>query len=127
MMEKEVIYTKNAPEAIGPYNQAIVHNNMIYCSGQIGIMPGSGEFAGDTVKEQTYQVMKNLEMVLNAAKSDFSKVLKCSIFLSDMNDFTEVNKIYGEYFPDNPPARETVAVKTLPKNALVEISCIAYQ
>ena len=127
MMEKEVIYTKNAPDAIGPYNQAIVYNGTIYCSGQIGITPGNGELTGDTVKEQTYQVMKNLEMVLNTAKSDFSKVLKCSIFLADMNDFTEVNKIYGEYFQDNPPARETVAVKSLPKNALVEISCIAYQ
>jgi len=125
MKEKKVIYSKKAPEAIGPYSQAIVYDGLVYCSGQIGIFPENGSFAGNAIKEQTRQVMKNLGSVLAEAGSDFSKVIKCSIFLSDMSDFGVVNQIYGEYFTDNPPARETVAVKTLPKNALVEISCIA--
>ncbi|HKJ31230.1 MAG TPA: RidA family protein [Balneolales bacterium] len=125
MKEKKVIYSKKAPEAIGPYSQAIVYDGLVYCSGQIGIIPENGSFAGNAIKEQTRQVMKNLGSVLAEAGSDFSKVIKCSIFLSDMSDFGVVNQIYGEYFTDNPPSRETVAVKTLPKNALVEISCIA--
>jgi len=125
MKEKKVIYSKKAPEAIGPYSQAIVYDGLVYCSGQIGIFPENGSFAGNAIKEQTRQVMKNLGSVLAEAGSDFSKVIKCSIFLSDMSDFGVVNQIYGEYFTDNPPSRETVAVKTLPKNALVEISCIA--
>lgn len=125
MKEKEVIYSNKAPEAIGPYSQAIVANGMVFCSGQIGILPGDGSFAGDSIKEQTRQVMKNLDAVLKEAGSDFSKVIKCSIFIANMDDFAAVNKIYGEYFEEDPPSRETVAVKTLPKNALVEISCIA--
>ncbi len=124
---KEVMHTSQAPEAIGPYSQATVHDKIIYCSGQIGLVPGESKFTGDDVASQARQVMKNLKAVLNEANSDFSKVLKCSIFLSDMDDFGEVNEIYGSYFSENPPARETVAVKALPKNCKVEISCIAYQ
>jgi 2-iminobutanoate/2-iminopropanoate deaminase len=122
---KKIISTPKAPKAIGPYNQATVHAGIVYCSGQIALDPDSGEFAGDTVSVQTEQVMKNLSEVLKAAGSGFDKVLKCTIFLADMGDFGVVNEIYGRAFPENPPARETVAVKTLPKNALVEISCIA--
>lgn len=123
---KQIIHTSDAPEAIGPYSQAVVHEKIVYCSGQIGLDPGSMEFVGEDVESQTRQVMKNLEAVLKKAGTNFSKVLKCSIFLADMGDFSAVNKIYGNYFSENSPARETVAVKTLPKNCRVEISCVAY-
>ena len=122
---KKVINTTDAPAAIGPYNQAIVHGGLVYCSGQIPIDPKTGEFAGQTVDVQAEQVMKNIAAVLKSAGSNFNKVIKCTIFLADMGDFAVVNGIYGKYFESEPPARETVAVKTLPKNALVEISCIA--
>ena len=123
---KRIIHTDNAPAAIGPYSQATVHDGTVYCSGQIGIVPGTGEFVGDDVESQAKQVMKNLKAVLEEAGTSFDKVLKCSIFLADMDDFSVVNEIYGEHFPDNPPARETVAVKTLPKNCRVEVGCVAY-
>lgn len=123
---KSIVSTKEAPAAIGPYSQAVIHNNLLYCSGQIPLNPQTMEIVGQNAAEQAEQVMKNLEAVLKKAESDFSKVLKCSIFLADMNDFGAVNEVYGSRFPENPPARETVAVKTLPKNVLVEISCIAY-
>lgn len=123
---KEIIHTDDAPEAIGPYSQAVQYNKVIYCSGQIGLDPDTMEFAGSDVESQAKQVMSNLEAVLKAAGSGFSNVIKCSIFLADMGDFGAVNDIYGSYFGENPPARETVAVKTLPKNCLVEISCIAH-
>lgn len=123
---KEIIHTNDAPKAIGPYSQAVSHNGVVYCSGQVGLVPDTMEFAGEDVESQAKQVMKNLEAVLKEAGSDFEKVIKCSIFLATMDDFGVVNEIYGGYFPENPPARETVAVKTLPKNCKVEISCMAY-
>jgi len=123
---KKVIHSDSAPKALGPYSQAIVLNGMVYCSGQIGITPLNGEFAGKDVATQCKQVMKNLEAVLHEAGSGFEKVVKTTIFLADMGDFGTVNEIYGSYFSENPPARETVAVKTLPKSALVEISVIAF-
>lgn len=123
---KNIHSTDNAPAAIGPYSQATSHNGTLYCSGQIPLDPGTMELVGETAAEQAEQVMKNLDAVLKAAGSDFSKVLKCSIFLADMGDFGAVNEVYGARFESDPPARETVAVKTLPKNVLVEISCIAY-
>lgn len=122
---KKIIHTSKAPEAIGPYSQAVVHNGLVYCSGQVGFDPETMEFAGVNVESQARQVMENLQAVLEEAGTDFSKVIKCTIFLDEMNDFGKVNEIYGEYFPEDPPARETVAVDTLPKNAKVEISCIA--
>lgn len=122
---RRIINTPDAPAAIGPYSQAIVYDGLVYCSGQIPLDPKTGEFVGTTVDVQAEQVMKNLDAILKAAGSDFSKVIKCSIFLADMADFATVNGIYARYFQSEPPARETVAVKTLPKNALVEISCIA--
>lgn len=125
MTNKEVINTENAPEAIGPYSQAIKYNGIVYCSGQIPLDPVSTEIVGMNAREQTRQVMKNLGEVLKVAGSGFSNVLKCSIFLADMDDFAQVNEIYSDFFDSAPPARETVAVKTLPKNVLVEISCIA--
>ena len=124
---KEIISTSKAPAAIGPYSQATVHNGIIYCSGQIPLDPVTMEIIGDDVSTQAKQVMINLKSVLKEAGSDFSKVLKCSIFLDSMDDFAAANEIYGAYFEKNPPARETVAVQTLPKNVLIEISCIAYR
>lgn len=123
-MSKIIIHSDNAPKALGPYSQAVAFNGILYCSGQIGITADTGAFAGEDVVSQAKQVMKNLEAVLQAAGTHFGNVLKTSIFLADMGDFAAVNEIYGAYFPNNPPARETVAVKTLPKNALVEISMI---
>jgi 2-iminobutanoate/2-iminopropanoate deaminase len=125
-MTKKIINTQNAPEAIGPYSQAVVHNDLVFCSGQIALTPGTMQIVDGGIEEQTRQVMENIGIVLKEAGSSFSNVLKCSIFLDDMNDFPKVNAIYGEYFKGDPPARETVAVQTLPKNVLVEISCIAY-
>jgi 2-iminobutanoate/2-iminopropanoate deaminase len=122
---KKVIRTNKAPQAIGPYSQAVAYNDVMYCSGQIGIDPETGDMAGDDVETQARQVMKNMQCVLEEAGSGFDSVLKCSIFMADMDDFSVVNEIYGAFFPENPPARETVAVKTLPKNCKVEISCIA--
>lgn len=123
---KKIIHTSDAPEAIGPYSQAVVHNNQVYCSGQIGLDPESMEFVGDDVSSQAKQVMENLKAVLEEAGSGFDKVIKCSIFLDDMDNFGTVNEIYGSYFENDPPARETVAVKTLPKSCKVEIGCIAH-
>ena len=125
-MNHRVIKTDKAPAAIGPYSQAVVHNNIVYCSGQIALDAETMEIIEGGVEEQTRRVMNNLNEVLLEAGSGFGKVLKCSIFLDSMNDFKTVNGVYGEYFSENPPARETVAVQTLPKNVLVEISCIAY-
>lgn len=124
-MSKVIVHTDNAPEAIGPYSQAVISNGMVYCSGQIALDPKTMEIVADDVEGQTRQVMSNLEAVLLAAGSGFGHVVKCSIFLADMDDFAVVNEIYGTHFPNDPPARETVAVKTLPKEVLVEISCIA--
>ena len=123
---KNIHSTDKAPAAIGPYSQATSHNGTLYCSGQIPLDPETMELVGDTAAEQAEQVMTNLQAVLEEAGVDFSHVLKCTIFLADMGDFGAVNEVYGARFSSEPPARETVAVKTLPKNVLVEISCIAY-
>lgn len=123
---KKIIHTSNAPDAIGPYSQAVVHNDIVYCSGQIGLDPDTNEFVGDDVSSQAQQVMENLRAVLEEAGSGFEKAIKCGIYLDDMSNFETVNKIYGQYFENDPPARETVAVKTLPKNCKVEIGCTAY-
>ena len=118
------IETKEAPEAIGPYSQAIEANGFIYTSGQIALRAdGTMETRG--VEHQTHQVMKNLFYVLEAAGAHFNDVIKTTIYLTDMNDFEVVNKVYAHYFGMHKPARSTVAVKTLPKNAAVEIECIA--
>lgn len=122
---KKVVKTNKAPEAIGPYSQAVIHNGIVYCSGQIALSPESMEVVNGGVREQAERVMKNLKEVLVASNSDLNMVIKCSIFLKSMEDFKDVNDVYGSFFSENPPARETVAVKTLPKDVLVEISCIA--
>jgi len=118
------ISTKEAPQAIGPYSQAIEVNGMIYTSGQIA-MDAKGVMVAEDVENQTHQVMKNLFYVLEAGGAHFNDVIKTTIFLADMNDFDKVNKIYAHYFGNHKPVRSTVAIKTLPKNALVEIDCIA--
>jgi 2-iminobutanoate/2-iminopropanoate deaminase len=123
---KKIHSTDKAPAAIGPYSQATSHNGVLYCSGQIPLDPETMDLVGETASEQAEQVMENLHAVLKEAGSDFSKVFKCTIFLANMDDFTSVNEVYGARFETDPPARETVAVKTLPKNVLVEISCIAH-
>ncbi len=125
-MNHTVVKTDKAPAAIGPYSQAVIHNNILYCSGQIPLDPESMEIVEGDVRKQAEQVMENLNQVLLEAGTSFGKVVKCSIFLDDMKDFGTVNEIYAGYFGENPPARETVAVQTLPKNVKVEISCIAY-
>jgi 2-iminobutanoate/2-iminopropanoate deaminase len=118
------VKTDKAPSAIGPYSQAIIHNGLVYTSGQIALTP-SGEMVENDISKQTHQVLQNLEAVLKEAGSGFDSVIKTTIFLSNMDDFAVVNEIYAQYFKDHKPARATVAVKTLPKNALVEIDCIA--
>jgi len=123
---KQIIVTKGAPEPIGPYSQAVLHRDTLYVSGQIAIDPESGNLLKKDIESETRRVMKNMGAVLNEAKMDFSNVIKCSIFIKDMNDFKKINKIYGSYFdPVTAPARETVEVSRLPKDVRVEISCIA--
>ncbi len=122
---KEIISTENAPGAIGPYSQAVKTGNMVFCSGQIPIDPATGEFVSSDVAEQARQVLKNLSAVLEAAGTNFNSVVKTTVFLADMNDFAAVNEIYAEFFNDNKPARATVQAARLPRDARVEIDCIA--
>lgn len=125
-MKKEIIYTKNAPEPIGPYNQAVKIGKILYVSGQIPLIPGKMELVNGNLEKETIQVMKNLEAVLLKANMTFDNVVKTTIFLSDMDNFEIINKIYGKYFdPENAPARETVEVSNLPKYVRLEISVIA--
>lgn len=120
------VQTNNAPSAIGPYSQAVVANGMVYTSGQIALMPdGSDELLSKGVETQAVQVLKNLEAVLTEAGSSLDNVVKTTIFLANMDDFVTVNEIYAAGFGSHKPARSTVAVKTLPKNALVEIDAVA--
>ncbi len=122
---KEIIATENAPGAIGPYSQAVKAGNMVFCSGQIPIDVATGEFVSDDVAEQTRQVLKNLSAVLEAAGTSLNNVVKTTVFLADMNDFAAMNEIYAEFFSENKPARATVQAARLPKDARVEIECIA--
>lgn len=121
----KIISTNKAPKAIGPYSQGVVNEGLLFTSGQIAIDPKSNEFAGGDIASQTRRVMENLGEILKEAGSDFTKVIKTTIFLADMADFGVVNEIYAHYFSELKPARSTVAVKTLPKNALIEIEVIA--
>ena len=124
-MLKSVVYSDKAPEPIGPYSQAIQAGNMLFVSGQIAIQKSSGKFIIGSIEEETIQVMTNLRDILTSAGMDFTNVVKSSIFLKDMNNFPKVNEVYGRYFKENPPARETIEVSRLPKDVNVEISCIA--
>ena len=120
----EIVSTKNAPGAIGPYSQAMILNGVVYTSGQVALSPETGEVVGTTIEEQAEQVMKNLGAVLEAAGSCYEKTVKTTCFLADMNDFAAFNEIYGKYFTGKP-ARSCVAVKTLPKNVLCEVEAVA--
>jgi 2-iminobutanoate/2-iminopropanoate deaminase len=122
---KKVISIPGAPAPIGPYSQAILKNETLFVSGQIPLNPFSGELVTDTIQNSTHQVMKNIIALLNEAEMTIDNVVKCSIFLKDLNDFAEMNAIYGSYFGDVPPARETVQVAKLPLDVPIEISCIA--
>ena len=122
---KKIINTSDAPAAIGPYSQAVFANDTLYCSGQIALDPLSGELVLTSIEEETEQVMKNIDAVLTAAKMKFEHVVKCTIFMSSMEYYDEINEVYARYFISNPPAREAVAVKTLPKSVNVEISVVA--
>lgn len=124
-MEKKIIKTDKAPAPIGPYNQAIIANGMLFISGQIPIDPATGDLVSDGIENEAAQVMKNLEAILTEAGAAFTNVVKTTIFLSDMALFAQVNEVYGKYFGEDAPARETVAVKGLPKGVNVEISMIA--
>lgn len=121
----EVVSTENAPGAIGPYSQAIKVNGMVFCSGQIPTDPATGQFVSDDIAAQTEQVLKNLDAVLKAAGSGLGSVVKTTVFLADMNDFTAMNEVYGKFFSENKPARATVQAARLPRDAKVEIECIA--
>jgi len=124
-MEKQIINTNNAPAPIGPYNQAVQSGNLLFVSGQIAINPETDQLVLDDIKTETHQVMKNLKGILTAAGMDFNNVLKTTIFIMNMNDFGQINEVYGSYFTSDYPARETVQVAALPKGVNVEISVIA--
>jgi len=124
-MSKKIIKTDNAPAPIGPYNQAVAAGNLLFISGQIALIPGTADLNNADIATETKQVMENLKAILEATQAGFNHVVKTTIFLSDMNLFAQVNEVYGQYFDSDYPARETVAVKGLPKNVNVEISMIA--
>jgi 2-iminobutanoate/2-iminopropanoate deaminase len=124
-MKKEIIYTKSAPEPIGPYSQAIKLNNLIFSSGQIAIEPSTGQLILGDIKAQTRKVLENIKALLEISGSDFLKVLKVTVYLKDINQFTAMNEVYAEYFTESRPARSTVEVSRLPKDALVEMDIIA--
>ncbi|MBT0809667.1 RidA family protein [Litoribacter ruber] len=124
-MSKRIINSKAAPAPIGPYSQAVEAHGTLYISGQIALDADSGELVNENITEETHMVMKNLDAVLTEAGYSFADVVKCSIFIKSMDDFATINEAYGQYFKQNPPARETVEVSKLPKNVNVEISCIA--
>jgi len=125
MGTKEVINSPAAPEPIGPYSQAIRSNGTLYISGQIAIDQSTGMLITDTIEEETHQVMRNLKAILGEAGLAFGNIVKCSIFITDMDQFAAINSVYATYFPESPPARETVEVVRLPKDVNVEISAIA--
>ncbi len=122
---RNVVTAENAPKAIGPYSVAIQTENLVFCSGQLGLHPDTGELVSGDVAEQTRQALTNLKNVLESAGSSLDKVVKTTVFLKDMADFPKMNTVYGEFFPANAPARSTIAVAGLPKGGLVEIEAIA--
>ncbi len=121
----KIVNSDLAPEPIGPYSQAVLSNNMLFVSGQIAIDRASGDMINENIEKETRQVMTNLGHILSEEDLSFKNVVKCSIFVKNMDDFAKINETYGEYFTENPPARETVEVSRLPKDVNVEISCIA--
>lgn len=126
-MANTIITSANAPAPIGPYNQAVLANGFLFVSGQIALHPVSGNLITGDIETETHQVMKNLQAILQEAGLGFEHVVKCTIFVKNLNNFTQINGVYGSYFLQNAPARETVEVSRLPKDVNVEISCIAVQ
>jgi 2-iminobutanoate/2-iminopropanoate deaminase len=124
-MKRDIVHTDKAPKAIGPYSQAIRTDTMVYTAGQLGFDPATGQFVAGGVEEQTRQVLTNLKHILEAAGSGMGQVIKTTVFLKDMADFPKMNPVYSEFFPENPPARSTVAVAGLPAGGLVEIEVVA--
>lgn len=124
-MSKQIIQTNKVPAPIGPYSQAVIANGFLFASGQVAFDPATGELVLDSIQSETKQVMENIKAILEEAKISFDHIVKTSIFLSDMQLFAQVNEVYGSYFNSDFPARETVAVKTLPRNVNVEISITA--
>ena len=124
-MKKIIINTKNAPAAIGPYSQAVLVDKTLYCSGQIAINPKNNLIINNSIEEETEMIMKNIHEILSSAQMNFDNIVKCTIFLKNMDNYNEVNKVYSKYFKSDPPAREAVEVSKLPKNVNVEISIIA--
>jgi 2-iminobutanoate/2-iminopropanoate deaminase len=124
-MTKQVIQTDKAPAAVGPYSQAITAGGFVFCAGQIALIPGTRTLAGAGIKEQTTQVLQNLQAVLHAAGSSLEQAVKTTVFLRSMEDFAAMNEVYATFFGANPPARSTVQVAKLPMDALVEIECVA--
>ncbi len=122
---RTIVKTDQAPAAIGPYNQAILVDNTLYCSGQIAIDPETGSMVTDTLEDETERVLKNVGAVLRSTQMDYEDVVSCRVYLTNMDDYALVNEVYARYFREDPPARETVAVQALPRGARVEISCIA--
>ena len=122
---KEIVLTDRGPKPIGPYSQAVRANGFLFISGQVGFDPATGQFTGSDIRTQTERLMENLKGILEAGGSSFAKVVRCGVFLKDMNDFSVMNEIYGRYFTVQPPARTTVEVARLPKDALVEMDVIA--
>lgn len=124
---KDIVLTDRGPKPIGPYSQAIKSNGFVFVSGQVALDPGTGEFVGTEVREQTARVMENLKAILEAAGASFTHVVKTTVYLKDMNDFAAMNEVYARYFTAAPPARSTVQAARLPKDALVEIDVVAFQ
>jgi len=123
--ERAVVSTEQAPKAIGPYSQAVVVSNMVFVSGQLGTDPATGQFVPGGIAEQTTRVLDNLNAVLEAAGCTLEHVASCTVYLKDLNDFAAMNTVYAKYFPKDPPSRATVQVARLPRDGMVEISCIA--
>jgi 2-iminobutanoate/2-iminopropanoate deaminase len=124
-MTKDKVQAEQAPKALGPYSQAIVANGLVFCSGQLGLDPASGDLVSGGIEAQTHQVLTNLAAVLQAAGTDLGKALKTTVFLKNMSDFTAMNGVYAGYFGDTPPARSTIEVARLPRDGLVEIELVA--
>jgi 2-iminobutanoate/2-iminopropanoate deaminase len=122
---RQVITTEKAPKALAFYSQAIVHNGIAYLAGQVPLDPGTGEFVGGDITQQATRVLENIKAVLEAAGSGLDKALKVSVYLSDLSEFAQMNEVYGRYFSMNPPARTTVQVARLPRDAKIEVDCIA--
>ena len=125
MSSKEIIYTKNAPEPVGPYSQAVVYNGLVYCSGQIAIHPESGDLITESIQVETRQVLTNLSAVLDAAGSSLKQVIKVSVFVADISQFDSINEVYSEFFNESKPARALVEVSKLPKEVSIEVEAVA--